>query len=131
MKKYIKILTFILVLTCVFSLTACKPKNNQNNNGVEQTTAAPTPTGFDLPDEDELLPTVTATPGATGGAGNTNSPSNTQKPNVTQGAHNSPTPTLAPGQTQAPTQVPTQAPTQAPTPTPAPTNITLPFDKFN
>lgn len=124
MKNFIKILTVVLVLVCVFSLTACKPKNNeeQNNNGVEQTTAAPTPTSFDLPDEDVLLPTVTGTPGATGGASATNTPSNTQKPNVIGGT-TTPTPTLAPGQSPVPTQAPTQKPT--------PTSVTLPFDPFN
>lgn len=137
MKKFIKILTVVLVLACVFSLTACKPKNNeeQNNNGVEQTTAAPTPTGFDLPDEDLLLPVVTATPGATGGSGDQGSSQN-QNPNVTSGTNATPTPTLAPGQTPVPT--PTLAPGQSPAPTtpvptqaPTPTSVTLPFDPFH
>ena len=130
MKNFVKILTLILVLACVFSLTACKPENNenQNTNGVEQTTAAPTPTGFDLNDEDSLLPI--GTPGATGGTGNTGTPSQNQNPNVTGGVNATPTPTLAPGQTPAPTTPdPTQAPTQTPKPTP--TSITLPFDKFD
>lgn len=132
MKNFIKFLTIILVVACVFSLTACRPQKdkNQNTNGVVQTTSAPTPTSFDLPDEDVFLPEVTATPGATGGAGNTTS--QTQKPNVTTGANATPTPTLAPGQTpaptEAPTQAPSQAPTQAPTQKPTPTSVTLPFD---
>lgn len=136
MKNFLKVLSVALVLICVLSLSACKPKNQESDPEQTQAagqTTAPTPTGFNLEDED-VLTDITATPVQTGTVSGTQAPTSTAK--ATHGAVSTPTPTLAPGQTAAPTQAPTNAPTVAvtqapaePTPTPN-TGVTLPFDPF-
>lgn len=124
-KNIFKIITVILILVCVFSLSACRsktPQGNPDNTQATGQTPAPTPTGFNLDDEDDL--TVTATPSGTSSA--------TNQPSSTQGATVTPTPTLAPGQTPAPpVQTPVNQPEQSATPTPfLNTDIELPFDPF-
>ena len=53
MKKIV--ISIILVIACIFSLTACRNTDNKNQNtdGVGQTTSAPTPTptGININDE--------------------------------------------------------------------------------
>ncbi|MBE7091871.1 MAG: hypothetical protein E7365_01670 [Clostridiales bacterium] len=124
MKNFLKIICLMLVFACVLSLSACKPdKDGQNSNtqGVEQTTAAPTPTSFDLDDEDVFI-TSSPTVAPSGSTSGTQNPSSTSTANATQGAGNTtPTPTPVPPPSMTPSQ-PTTSDDG---------NIQLPFDTFN
>ena len=131
MKNVIKIASILMLIVCVISLSACKfISDKQPNDNVGQTTSAPTPTptGIFIDDEDDLLPS----PDATGETNGTNTPSTTDQNNVTPDANATATPTLAPGETNAPaTATPTLAPgkTNAPataTPTVAPGETNAP-----
>jgi hypothetical protein len=140
LKTKTKFIAIITILACVLAFTACAKKDVEGG-GSEPTltptvtaTSAPTPTGFDLPEDDlsDLEPAITATPAATG-----TTPTPTAAPNTNNGAAQvTSTPTATNGGTQntnAPvttTSAPTPTPTMPPNPLSTGGTITLPFDKF-